>query len=362
VTPSTLPPPLALLAELTHRCPLRCPYCSNPLALERASNELTTDEWRRVLDEAAALGVLQVHFSGGEPTARTDLVALVGHAATHGLYGNLITSGVLLDAPLVQGLADAGLPHVQISVQGAIPAAADQVAGLAGAHAKKLAAAERVVASGMALTINAVLHRQNMDQLEDLIALAASLGATRLEIAHVQYYGWAVRNRGALIPSRDAVRSATEIVEIARARLRGMLVIDHVPPDHYAERPKACMAGWGRQFINVTPTGTVLPCHAAETISALSFDSVRDRSLGEIWTTSEAFERFRGTDWMPEPCGSCERREIDWGGCRCQALLITGDAANTDPACAFSPHHGEMRRLAAAADADPPPFAYRSFS
>ena len=356
-------PPLGLLAELTHRCPLRCPYCSNPLALDRASDELSTDEWCRVLDEAARLGVLQLHFSGGEPTARSDLVQLVDHAGKTGLYANLITSGVLLDQPKVDALAAARLPHVQISLQGADAATADRIAGFDGAHDKKLAAARRVVASGMALTINAVMHRQNLDQLDAIITLAVALGAKRLEIAHAQYYGWAFRNRAALLPPRADVGAAVATVEAARARLKGTLAIDHVPPDYYAERPKACMAGWGRRFLNVTPAGRVLPCHAAETIPDLVFDSVRDKSLAEIWAQGDAFARFRGTTWMREPCRSCDRREIDWGGCRCQALMITGDAANTDPACTLSPAHTEFRRLAdAESTTDVPDFGYRGFS
>ena len=352
--------PLALLAELTHRCPLQCPYCSNPLALERAAGELDTATWQRVLDEAAALGVLQVHFSGGEPTARRDLETLVAHAAKRGLYTNLITSGVLLDRARMAALAAAGLDHVQISVQGHAAESADRVAGHAGAHAKKLAACALVREAGVALTINAVMHRQNLAHLDAVIALAVDAGASRLEIAHVQYYGWALKNRAALMPTRAQLDRANAAVASARERLKGSLVIDYVVPDYYARRPKACMGGWGRRFINVTPKGKALPCHAAETIPGLDFPSVAEQHLGEIWRDSEAFRRFRGTGWMPEPCRSCDRREIDWGGCRCQALAIVGDAAATDPACELAPDHAALVAAAERESAGAAPaFAYR---
>jgi PqqA peptide cyclase len=353
-------PPLAILAELTHRCPLQCPYCSNPLELERAAGELDTAAWKRVLDEAAALGVLQVHFSGGEPTARKDLEDLVAHAAGAGLYTNLITSAVLLDEKRVAALAKAGLDHVQISFQDDNPAGADRIGGYAGGHAKKIAAAGWVRQAGLPLTVNAVMHRQNLDHLPAMIDLAINLGAERLEVAHVQYYGWGLANRAALIPTRRQLEQATAVVDAARARLKGVLVFDYVVPDYYAQRPKACMGGWGRQFMNLTPTGKVLPCHAAETIAGMQFESVREKSLAEIWYGSEALQRFRGTTWMPEPCQSCERKELDWGGCRCQALALAGDAAATDPACGLSPRHAEVLALAQRESAaPPPPFVYR---
>ena len=359
---STPEPPLAILAELTHRCPLRCPYCSNPLALEARSGELDTATWCRVFDEAAAMGVLQVHFSGGEPTARADLDELIAHATRAGLYGNLITSALALNESRVAALDACGLQHVQISFQGARAESADEVAGYHGAHARKLAAARLVSEAGLALTVNAVMHRHNLDQLEDLIALALELGARRLEVAHVQYYGWALKNRTALLPTWAQVERSINIVDAARQRLQGQLVIDFVIPDYYAKRPKSCMSGWGRRFANITPAGRVLPCHAAETITDLHFPNVEDASLEEIWTGSEAFNRFRGTEWMPEPCRSCEFKEIDWGGCRCQALALTGDAAKTDPVCEKSPLNAEIRALAEAeARTAPPAFVYRSF-
>jgi pyrroloquinoline quinone biosynthesis protein E len=359
---SGIEPPLALLAELTHRCPLRCPYCSNPLDLARAGAELDTAAWKRVLGEAAALGVLQVHFSGGEPLVRRDLAELVRHAAAVGLYGNLITSGIHLDAARVAELAAAGLEHVQLSIQDADPAGGDRIAGLRGAQDAKRRVAGLVREAGLPLTVNAVVHRQNLDRLGDIIDLAVALGAERLEVAHVQYYGWALRNRAALMPSREQLDLATLTVEAARTRLAGTMVIDYVPPDYYAHRPKACMGGWGRRFLNVTPAGKVLPCHAAETLPGLSFPSVTEASLAEIWYHSPAFTQFRGTGWMPEPCRSCERREVDWGGCRCQAYALTGDAARTDPACALSLDHEVL--VAARGDAQTAAlgFIYRQHS
>ena len=355
-------PPLALLAELTHRCPLRCPYCSNPLALERAGAELDTATWERVLSEAAALGVLQVHFSGGEPLVRRDLVGLVGHAARLGLYGNLITSGIGLDSGRMAALAAAGLEHVQLSLQDSDVVKGDGVAGLPGAQAQKHRAAELVRNAGLPLTINAVVHRQNLGRLEEIIELALTMGADRLEIAHVQYYGWALTNRAALLPSREQLERATTLVETSRARLKGMLAIDYIVPDYYARRPKACMGGWGRRFLNVTPAGKVLPCHAAEILPGLRFPNVDAMSLAEIWRDNPAFARFRGTDWMPDPCRNCERREIDWGGCRCQAFTLTGDAARTDPACEFSPDHDLLASARADASQPVPEFVYRQHS
>ena len=358
---ATMPePPLALLAELTHRCPLQCPYCSNPLNLERAAAELDTATWCRIFDEAAELGVLQVHFSGGEPAARKDLETLVAHATGRGLYTNLITSAVLIDAPRMERLAKAGLNHVQISLQDHEPRGADRIGGYAGGHARKLDVARLVRAAGLPLTLNAVMHRQNLDHLAEMIELAVSLGAGRLEVAHVQYYGWGLKNRAALIPTRAQLERATEIVAAARDRLKGTLVIDYVVPDYYARRPKSCMGGWGRRFVNISPAGKVLPCHAAETITDLTYESVMDRPLAAIWRDSPAFRRFRGTDWMPEPCRSCERREIDWAGCRCQALAIAGRADAVDPACELSPHHAHLVEMAVEESAAPAPdFIYR---
>ena len=341
---------------------MQCPYCSNPIDLLRAKAEMDTPAWLDTIAQAAGIGVLQIHFSGGEPTLRQDLEALVAEAARTELYSNLITAGVTLDAERLKRLADAGLDHVQLSIQGSRAAEAERIGGYRGAQARKMACAEAVRALGLPLTLNAVVHRQNLDQLPEMIALAVELGAARLEVAHVQYHGWAMLNRAALMPTRAQLEASNETVLEARARLQGVLAIDYVVPDYYAHRPKACMGGWGRQSLNVTPDGRVLPCHAAETIPGLEFDSVRERSLAWIWENSPAFERFRGTDWMPEPCRSCDLREVDWGGCRCQALAMTGDAAATDPACELSPHHAELRAVAELESAEEPPaFAYRRF-
>jgi pyrroloquinoline quinone biosynthesis protein E len=355
-------PPLGLVAELTHRCPLQCPYCANPVALQRASAELDTATWQRVLEEAAALGVLQLHFSGGEPTARKDLPELVSAAAELGLYSNLITSGVLLDEAMLDRLARAGLDHVQISFQDTQAENADRIGGFAGGHGRKLTAARAVKQSGLALTLNFVVHRQNLTRVPDMIDLAEMLGAGRVEIAHVQYYGWALANRDALLPDRAELDEATATVEAARQRLKGRLVIDYVVPDYHALRPKACMGGWARRFITVTPAGNALPCHIAESLPGLEIPSVIEQSLATIWHSSSAFARFRGTDWMPEPCRSCDRREIDWGGCRCQAFALTGDASRTDPACEKSHDHALMQAAVAARSVTPPAFIYRRYA
>ena len=352
-------PPMGMLLELTHRCPLQCPYCSNPLHLERAHDELPTETWLAVLEQAAALGVLQAHFSGGEPMARRDLVTLVRRAAELGLYSNLITSAVLLDRPALDGLAAAGLDHVQISFQDVAAAGADRIANYAGAHAKKLAAARLVRDQGLALTLNFVVHRHNIARVPEMIALGEAFGAGRIEIANVQYYGWGLRNRAALLPTRAELDAATDAVFAGRARLAGRMVIDYVVPDYYASEPKGCMGGWGRRFLNVSPAGRVLPCHAAETLPGFDWPSVRTATLADIWYGAEAFARYRGTHWMPEPCRSCDRREIDWGGCRCQAFALTGDAGRTDPACALSPDHARMAEAAQEAAAPPPAFVYR---
>jgi pyrroloquinoline quinone biosynthesis protein E len=343
----TLPAPLGLLAELTHRCPLGCPYCSNPLVLDKREGELDANTWSRVFREASALGVLQVHLSGGEPAARRDLPEIVTGAREAGLYSNLITSAVGLTAQTLAVLADAGLDHVQISVQDSDEASADHIAGYKGASVRKRALAAEVVKLGLPLTINMVVHRANIGRIEPMVELALSLGAGRVEIAHVQYYGWALKNRSALMPTREQVDEAVRQVEMLRARHHGKIVIDAVVPDYYARFPKPCVGGWGRRSLNVTPAGRVLPCHAAEVIPGLEFWNVRDHPLADIWRGSPAFSAFRGIDWMEEPCRSCARREQDFGGCRCQAFLITGNARAADPVCHLSPHHDRVEQLAA---------------
>jgi len=352
-------PPMGLIAEITHRCPLQCAYCANPLELTVPARELSTEQWRRVIDQSAKIGVLQFHFTGGEPLARKDLPELVAHAAKAGLYTNLITSGVLLDEAMMAALLAAGIDHIQLSFQEADAAAADHFGGYKGGHAKKLAAAARIRAAGLALTLNFVIHRQNMHHLPAMLALAEALQADRVEVAHAQYYGWALVNRAALLPTREQLDAANRQVAEARARLEGKIAIDYVVPDYYAARPKACMGGWGNRFIHIAPDGKALPCHAAESIPGMQFASVREMGLAEIWRHDPAFARFRGTDWMPEPCRSCDRREIDWGGCRCQALALTGDAAATDPACAKAPAHGVIEAIIAAPVENPPPLTPR---
>ena len=339
--------PLGLLAELTHRCPLGCPYCSNPLALDPRAVELDTQTWARVFKEAAGLGVLQVHLSGGEPGARRDLIDITAAAHAAGLYTNLITSAVGITADTLRKLAETGLDHVQISIQDSDPASADHIAGYEGAFARKRALAAEVVRLQVPLTVNAVMHRANIDRLEDIVALALSLGARRVEIAHAQYYGWALKNRAALMPTAEQVKRAAAAVEKLRKKHHGEIVIDAVVPDYHARLPKPCVGGWGRRSLNVTPSGKVLPCHAAESIPGLEFWSVREHALADIWANSPAFNAFRGTAWMKEPCRSCARREIDFGGCRCQAFALTGDARSTDPVCHLAPAHEQVVALAA---------------
>ncbi|MGD9896280.1 MAG: pyrroloquinoline quinone biosynthesis protein PqqE [Candidatus Methylacidiphilaceae bacterium] len=343
--------PFSLLCEVTFRCPLQCPYCSNPLGFAHAlRNELETKEWVRVLEEAAGLGVVQANFSGGEPLLRKDLVELVGAAQHLGLYTNLSTGGTLLNPGLAKRLKEAGLGGFQLSIQDSRPESAERIAGLQGSFAKKAEAARMAREAGFALGINAVLHRRNLDRIEEIVALAEEWGAERLELANTQYNGWALKNRRWLLPTREQVERASEAASRAQKRLRGKMDILFVIPDYYATYPKACLHGWGRAFLTVSADGLALPCQAAREIASLSFPNVRERSLRDIWFDSEAFQRFRGTGWLPEPCRSCPRREIDFGGCRCQAFLLTQDAAATDPACMLSPHHHLIEEALAEAE------------
>ncbi|MDY8107748.1 pyrroloquinoline quinone biosynthesis protein PqqE [Fulvimarina sp. 2208YS6-2-32] len=355
-------PPIGLLAELTHRCPLRCTYCSNPVELEGRSAELDTETWKRAFSQAADLGVIHLHLSGGEPTARKDIVELTRHAAEVGLYTNLITSGVGVKESQLDALFDAGCDHIQLSMQGADEAITVAVAGMKGAFERKEAFARQVVARGFPLTLNSVIHRQNIDQVPLMIEKAVEFGAKRIEIAHTQYYGWALKNRAHLMPTKAAVDRTIEQVEEARERLKGILVIDAVFPDYYAKYPKLCNGGWGTRTLSITPSGKVLPCHAAETLDHLDFWSIRDHDLSDIWYDGPAFQAYRGTDWMQEPCRSCERKHIDFGGCRCQALALTGDPNATDPACIKSPDHqmiGDLARSESAYTPDPTKVSYR---
>ena len=353
--------PTTLLAEITHRCPLHCPYCSNPLELSRAQAELSADEWKRVFTEARALGVLQLGLSGGEPLLRKDLESLVAHARQTGLYTTLVTSGLGLTRERAHRLRDAGIDHIQISFQDSDRANAERIAGITSVE-KKVAAAALVSEIGVAFSVNVVLHRGNLDHIGEIIELAASLGADRLELANTQYYGWAALNRDALMPTRAQLDAAEPIVDAAVARYRGRMQIIYVLPDYYSQYPKACYGGWGSVYIVIGPDGRVLPCHAATQITSLGFDTVRDHSLEWIWRESPGFQAFRGDEWMREPCRSCPRKAVDFGGCRCQAFLLTGDARNTDPVCSLSPNrHVIDAALAVAAGIETTPaYTYRA--
>ena len=344
--------PFGLLAELTYRCPLACAYCSNPVNLADYADELTTDEWRRVLAQARDLGVLQCHLSGGEPLLRRDLAELVTHAAGLGLYTNLVTSALGLTRRRAQELRAAGLDHVQVSIQADEPTASDRIAGTP-SFRRKVEAMALVRELGWPLTVNVVLHRQNIDRVAEVLALAEDVGADRVELANTQYYGFAWRNRGALLPSRAQLEAAEAVVRAARARLRDRMDVVYVLPDYYSRYPKPCMGGWAARQLTVTPNGDVLPCPAAQSLP-LPRASVRDDPLDRIWADAPVMTAFRGTDWMPAPCRGCERREIDFGGCRCQAFQLTGDAARTDPVCHLSPDHALVADAVRAANADRP--------
>jgi pyrroloquinoline quinone biosynthesis protein E len=353
-----LPKPLWLLAELTYRCPLQCPYCSNPLdfASRRFKSELSTEEWQRVFREAKALGVLQLGLSGGEPTLRPDLAQLVRTAHDLGMYQTLVTSAYRLTRDRLSVLKDAGLDHVQISIQAADAELSDLIAGT-DSYADKLAAYRHTKELGFPLTVNVVLHRRNLHQVGDLIRLAENLGAERIELANTQYYGWAMHNRTALMPTREQVAAGWEVVQRERARLGSRLEIVWVLPDYYEEFPKPCMGGWGRSYMTVTPAGEVWPCHAAGGITTLEFANVREHALEWIWNESDAFTRFRGDAWMPEPCRSCPRKTVDFGGCRCQAFLVAGDAGATDPVCSLSPDRWRIDEAVKEIDGE---WAYRA--
>lgn len=348
--------PLALIAEVTHRCPLHCVYCSNPLELAGTQSELSTDEWTSVFQQCGKLGMLHSHFTGGEPLARTDLTELISAARSAGLYTNLITSGIGLNQQRLQAVVDAGLDHIQVSFQDSREAAANWIAG-AKAHAHKIelsrAIRQLVGEKRIAFTVNLVVHRQNLDHLEEMIAFIEQLNPDRVEIAHTQYYGWALANRAALMPTRAQLEKAVAIVAAAEKRLAGRIRIDSVVPDYYAKYPKACMGGWGRRLMLINPAGKVLPCHAAEVLPGLSFENVREKTLEWIWQESSSLRRFRGEEWMPEPCRSCDRRGEDFGGCRCQAFLLAGDATVTDPACSLAPSHGIVEAAVREANASP---------
>ena len=328
--------PTTLLAELTHRCPLHCPYCSNPIEMARANTELSTDDWKRVFTQARELGVLQLGLSGGEPLVRRDLEELVAHTKGLGLYSTLVTSGLGLTPARGARLKEAGIDHIQISLQDADRESNERIAGTKTWDAKHAAAAV-VRELGVAFTVNVVLHRANLDRLEEIIDKAADMGADRLELANTQYYGWAVKNRDLLMPTRAQIDRSEEIADRAVAKYKGRMQIIYVLPDYYQPYPKPCYGGWGNVYIVVAPDGRALPCHAASEIKTLTFDNVRERSLQWIWEDSPGFNAFRGDAWMQEPCRSCPRKHVDFGGCRCQAFALLGDATKTDPVCTLTP-------------------------
>ncbi len=332
------PRPYTLVAELTYRCPLRCVYCSNPIDFANARDELSTAEWCRTITEAAQLGVVQLHLSGGEPMLRDDLLDLIRHARGCDLYTNLITGGTLLDENKLRGFRDAGLEHIQLSIQGASVETAEVVAGVR-SHRKKLEVAGLITKLGFPFTLNVVLHRLNIAEVPELIRLADEIGAQRLELANTQFYAWGAENRRALMPTREQYLRAEEVALEAIPRNRGKLEIVFVQNDYLSGEPKPCMGGWGRSYICINPSGEVLPCHAAKVIPGLSFESVRDGSLAKIWRYSPGLNAFRGDAWMLEPCRSCARKDVDFGGCRCQAFMLAGNAAEADPICRLSAHH-----------------------
>ncbi len=355
-----LPPhlPTTLLCELTYRCPLHCPYCSNPLQMTRAEQELSTEDWKRVFTQARDLGVLQLGLSGGEPLVRKDLEELVAHAREVGLYSTLVTSALGLTAKRAEALKAAGIDHVQISFQDTDAANADKIAGIRLGRQKQEAAA-LVKSLGLAFSVNVVLHRGNLDRLGEIIDYAAGLGADRVELANTQYYGWALKNRAMLMPTREQVERSRPVAEAAIARHRGRMQVIYVLPDYYEQYPKPCYGGWGNVYVLVTPDGKALPCHGATQITDLELVNVREHDLAWIWRESPIFNAFRGDDWMQEPCRSCPRKGQDFGGCRCQAFALTGDARNTDPVCSLSPRH-DLITLALGETTAPLDYVYRN--
>jgi len=336
--------PLWLVLELTYRCPLKCVWCNNPLDFERyGRQELSTEEWKDVLRQARALGSLQLGFSGGEPMLRDDLEELVGYASELGYYTNLITSGIGLTEKRLAALQEAGLKQIQLSIQSADRALTNELVG-ARAHDIKQDVARRIKAHGFPMVLNVPVVRQNIDQVERILAMAEDIGVDYLEFANIQYYNWALLNREELLPTREQIAHAESAVQAARARLGNRMTIYFVIPDYYEGRPKACMNGWGTIHLTIAPDGAALPCQEVRVIKGLEFPTVREKPLDWIWNDSPLFRKFRGEDWMKEPCRSCSEKEKDFGGCRCQAFLLTGDAASCDPACAKSPHHAVIEQ------------------
>lgn len=339
--------PLWLSLELTYRCPLKCSWCNNPLDFENyASKELSTDEWKKVLDDSRQLGALQLGFTGGEPLLRDDLEELVAHAEKIGLYSNLITSGIGLTEERLLALKAAGLKHIQLSVQASTAELTDALVG-ARAHALKMEAAQLIKKHGFPMVLNVPVFKQNIHEIDAMIAWAADLNIEYIEFANIQYYNWALMNRDELMPTLEQVRAAEVTVNRWREKLGNSMTIYFVIPDYYEGRPKACMNGWGAIHLTVAPDGVAMPCQEARVIPGLEFESVRDKSLSWIWHESPLFRKYRGLDWLPEPCSSCSEKEKDFGGCRCQAFLLTGDPSNTDPACSRSPMHHVVQQAVA---------------
>lgn len=345
--------PLWLLAELTYRCPLQCPYCSNPVEIAKYRDELTTDDWIRVLREARKMGATQLGLSGGEPLVRTDLEEIIAEARRLGYYSNLITSGVGMDEARIAGFKDAGLDHIQISFQ-ASDEELNNFLGGTDSFKHKREMARLVKQYEYPMVLNIVIHRQNIDEIENIIRMTDELNADYVELASTQYYGWSKLNAAHLLPTREQLKRAEAIAHDYQERLRDHMRIIYVVPDYYEERPKACMNGWGSIFLTIAPDGSALPCHAAGQLPGITFPNVRDSSIEAIWNESDAFNRFRGFDWMREPCRSCPEKTKDFGGCRCQAYMMTGDARNADPVCSKSPHHAllveEVDELIASGD------------
>ena len=330
--------PLWLLAELTYSCPLQCPYCSNPMDFASVKNELSTEEWIDVFKQARAMGATQLGLSGGEPLTRPDLVELIKAALDLGFYTNLITSGVGMDADKVAEFKAAGLDHIQVSFQASSEDLNNLIAGT-DAFKHKIEMAKAVKANDYPMVLCFVTHRQNIDQVDEILDLCIELEADYVELATTQYYGWAMHNRDQLMPMKDQLVRAEATAHRYQEEQKGKMKIYYVVPDYYEERPKACMNGWGNIFLTVTPDGTALPCHAARQLPGMTLPNVKDMSIEEIWNGSEDFNKFRGFNWMTDPCRSCDEKEKDFGGCRCQAFMLTGDASNTDPVCSKSPHH-----------------------
>ncbi len=333
--------PLWLLAELTYRCPLQCPYCSNPIEYARFKRELDTDQWIRVLREARKLGAAQLGFSGGEPLVRRDLETLIAEACQLGYYSNLITSGVGMDEARVAAFKEAGLDHIQLSFQASDETLNNYLGGM-DSFRHKVDMARAVKKHDYPMVLNIVIHRRNIDQIEDIIRMTIDLGADYVELASTQYYGWSKLNAAGLLPTREQLARAERIAHDYQERMKGRMRIIYVVPDYYETRPKACMNGWGAVFLTIAPDGAALPCHAARQLPGLEFPNVREHALDWIWNESPAFTRYRGDAWMKEPCRSCPERDKDFGGCRCQAFMMTGDATNADPVCDKSPFHAQL--------------------